>query len=170
MKKIFMAFVMFSSSLTFAAVSENILTRHREIVGPDACQSELESEATSFDLDSTRSVVLVPCVMGAYQGSSVGYIVYKLGGGSVSLSPILALESSSDGISATTDLMQGDYNPKTGILSTFGKARGLGDCGESSKIKIGLNQYGSVDVKTIEIRRKDKCDGKYNTWPVVFKQ
>jgi hypothetical protein len=62
------------------------------------------------------------------------------------------------------------YNPQTKILSTYGKGRGLGDCGGSSKIKITLNEYGSVDVKTIEIRRKDKCDGKLNPWPVVFKQ
>lgn len=131
-----------------------------------ACDTELDMAPESFDLGNGNTLYLVPCMFGAYQGSSNGYI---LNGDYVTQVVVLGAEGKT--IVGTLDLTSADYNPKTGILSTFAKGRGIGDCGQTSQTLIKAGEYGGVTVKTIEIRSKSKCDGKYvDTWPVVFKQ
>lgn len=131
-----------------------------------ACDTELDMAPESFNLGNGNTLYLVPCMFGAYQGSSNGYIV-----NGDYVTQVVVLGSEGKTIVGSLDLMEASYDAKTGILSTFAKGRGLGDCGQTSQTIVKADQYGGVTVKTIEIRSKDKCDGKYvDNWPVVFKQ
>lgn len=172
MKSILTGLVMLMSfSSAFAArptdgLPESLKKVHTALTA-NACDAELDMAPESFDLGGGNTLYLVPCMFGAYQGSSNGYIV---NGDYVSQVVVLATEGKT--IVGTLDLTSASYDPKTGILSTFAKGRGLGDCGQTSQTIVKLdNKYGGITTKTIEIRSKDKCDGKYvDNWPVVFKQ
>lgn len=72
------------------------------------------------------------------------------------------------------DLWNIGYDAKKGVLSSFFKARGLGDCGSVSSWQ--LNEEGdAVFFEALEIREKGECDGDYaggpdkwpKTWPVT---
>lgn len=171
MKSIFTGFMIaMSFSSAFAAkptdgLPASVLKIHNAIAAQD-CDASLEQASDSFDLGNGNTLYLVPCTMGAYQGSSKAYLAAK---DFVSQVTVLAKEGTA--LVGTQDLTSADFDAKTGLLSTFTKGRGIGDCGQSSQTKISTDKYGSVNIKTIEIRSKDACDGKYvDTWPVVFKQ
>ena len=151
--------------------ADAVLAKHKAIMGPEECQAELEDQSETYQLNANKQLVLIPCYMGAYQGSSRAYIV---SGGSnspyIEQVMVLAYDELTKAISATLDLTSPDYDEKTKTLSTFAKGRGLGDCGQTSQSKIIADQY-SVSVKTVEIVAKAECDGDYDKeWPVVFKQ
>lgn len=172
MKSILTGFVILMSfSSAFAArptdgLPESLKKVYTALMA-NACDQELDQAPESFVLGGGNTLYLVPCMMGAYQGSSNAFI---LNGDYVSQVAVLATEGKT--IVPTLDLMSASYEPKTGILSTFAKGRGIGDCGQSSETIVKYdNSYGGVTTKTIEIRSKSKCDGKFvDTWPVVFKQ
>jgi hypothetical protein len=170
MKSIFTGLVVLMSfSNAFAAkptdgLPDAVAKYHLAIAGED-CDPELEQGSSTFELGQGRQLHIVPCMMGAYQGSSKAYISTN----GLYPTQVIVLDKG-DALVGSVDLMEADFDSKTGILSTWGKGRGLGDCGNASKTKIALDKYGSVSVKTIEIRSKQKCDGKLTDWPVVFKQ
>lgn len=123
-----------------------------------------------FALDSKNSLILIPCLFGAYQGSHMAYIVSN---NAETVKPVLVL-SYDDSVKALVpsfDLTTASFDEKTGKLSTFAKGRGLGDCGQTSVSEIKKSTYGDYTVKTVEIRNKSECDGDYEAeWTLVFKQ
>lgn len=162
--------VMSTAFADSSALPDAVKTLHNALAQND-CQSDLLDQTQSYDLGKGYKLTIVPCIMGAYQGSSRVYI--SKDGSSVQ--PVVVLESL-DGISAadqsivgTMELTEADYDPATKTLSTFAKGRGIGDCGQSSKSIISIEDYMAT-VKTVEIRSKSKCDGKMSDWPVIFKQ
>ena len=92
--------------------------------------------------------------------------------------PIKAVPFLLDGNNTNTtegsDLWNIGYDARKGVMSSFMKARGVGDCGSLSKWQ--LNEVGNaVFFEAIEIREKGDCDGNYaggpdkwpRTWPVA---
>ena len=149
-------------------VSPEIIAKHRAMVSGQ-CEAEQEANATAYDLTPTVKLVMVPCFMGAYQGSARAYLTYG-SGAELSLEPIALLSMEGKTIVATLDLGDGDFDSKTNTIYTHAKGRGIGDCGQSSQSKVSVDQYGSVSIKTVKINSKDKCDGKMTAWPLVFSQ
>jgi len=88
--------------------------------------------AEAFALDDRRALVFVPCLMGAYQGSSVAFVAQRGGPAQQRVvAPTPYLGASPD--AATTDLFtEADFDPKTGMLAMVAKGRGLADCGMSA--------------------------------------
>ncbi|MFN9065736.1 MAG: DUF1176 domain-containing protein [Bdellovibrionales bacterium] len=139
----------------------------------DSCDllADLPIEPDLVTLSPKTDLIFIPCMLGAYQGSHMGYIVKK--NQAPQVISVLAYDSSDEvkGLVASQDLVGYDFDPDTGVLSTYSKGRGLGDCGQSSKSIIAENSAGYVSVKTIEIRHKNECDLNYDTkWTIVFKQ
>jgi hypothetical protein len=133
------------------------------------CDKDLEAQPVAYDLGNNNVLTLVPCYMGAYQGSGYGYLSnekYE----SVTQVVVLAYDDTSTSVEGTTNLMEASFDPQTNVLSTFAKGRGLADCGQSSQSKISVDEYGTVHIKTFEIRSKFDCDEKYDEWPIVFEQ
>jgi hypothetical protein len=156
------------STVAFANVAPEVLAKHRAIMGGE-CEADQEANATAYDLAADRKLVIIPCYMGAYQGSARAYLTVGSGEAtSVSQISVLALEGKT--LVATLDLGDGEYDPKTKTIYTHSRGRGIGDCGQSSQSKVSVDQYGSISIKTTKIYNKDKCDGKMTDWPLAFSQ
>ena len=156
------------ADLTPGEVPENVMAKHNAIMGED-CQKDLPSTPEVYDVGSKAKLYIIPCTMGAYQGSSRAYIS-EYDGTMISQVNTLDYSELANGVVGSLDLMEAAFDPATGILSTFSKGRGMADCGSSTISKIAPSEYGGISIKTVEVRAKAKCDGKYKDWPVVFKQ
>lgn len=96
---------------------------------PDSCE-DMPDGFTDTDgawaLDGTLRLVAVACSRGAYNVSSQFWLV---GGRDVAKARPAPLEGATD--KTASDLINADFDPKTGQISFYAKARGLGDCGSS---------------------------------------
>jgi hypothetical protein len=143
---------------------------HYEVNGKE-CDMSLAQEAEGFDLGHNATLVLFPCGRGAYQTSYVGYIMTQF---SISQVVVLSWEGY---LTSTNWLSEAYYDSATKELLTFAKSRGIGDCGQTSKSKISVDDYGYVSIKTTEITYQDCLNDiesdevlLIDNWPVVFKQ
>ena len=171
MKTVLLTLVLAFASFSFAAnpvdqLPAAVAKKHLAI-SDNACDTDLSSNVEAHDLGQGYTLYLVPCYMGAYQGSWYGYIAK---GEQVNPVIVLSHDEAAKAFVADMNLIEPGFDEKTKTLTTFAKGRGLGDCGQTSVSQIIVTDYGYVTVKTTEIRSKVKCDGKYRTWPVVFKQ
>ncbi len=168
------ALMMLFSSQCFAGTStdglpQSVLKLHSALSTGDAeCSEDLE-KPEKFDLGQGRNLYIVQCMMGAYQGSANAYITED---NEAIATPVMTLAYDELGKSVVSNLSLGEayFDKEKSQIYTHSKGRGIGDCGQSSITKISLTDYGSISVRTTEIRAKSKCDGKMNNWPVVFKQ
>jgi hypothetical protein len=96
---------------------------------PDTCE-DMPDGFTDADgawaLDHTLRLVAVACSRGAYNVSSQFWLVT---GRDVAKARPAPLEGATD--KTASDLINADFDPKTGQISFYAKARGLGDCGSS---------------------------------------
>jgi hypothetical protein len=96
---------------------------------PDTCE-DMPDGFTDADgawaLDHTLRLVAVACSRGAYNVSSQFWLVT---GRYVAKARPAPLEGATD--KTASDLINADFDPKTGQISFYAKARGLGDCGSS---------------------------------------
>lgn len=162
------------SSAAFAVdplqgIPAEVAKRHQLFIDEKSCEPDSVFESTSQDLGKGIKLVIVNCIMGAYQGSDKVYLFNPNEGNTVT--DVIVLRSNGKGaVIGTSDIGSAGYEEKTHILYSQSKGRGIGDCGMSSRSKLTMTDYGSVEVKTVEIRHKINCDEKMNPWPVVFKQ
>ncbi len=109
--------------------------RAEALIGPDNARCEYaigKVEPKAFRLDAKSSLVLVdhPCGNGAYNLFSSAFIVDERGG----IRPArydTDVANPKDG--ENLGLVNSDYDPKTRLLSSFMKGRGLGDCGSGEE-------------------------------------
>ncbi len=121
-------------------------------------------EISSFRLDATTTLFLVPCSAGAYNFSSVVYIkdAYE------TRMQVFASYWEGNGWSGERQLVNPNFNEITNILGDFYKGRGLADCGTS-----GVWQWNKYSFKMLEYRSKAACDGKFENdeigkFPIVY--
>jgi hypothetical protein len=118
----------------------------------------------SFVLGEGKTLYVVPCFMGAYQGSSILFL--RDGDG---LKPLAFPEySESLGWSGTFEIGYEQFNPGSKVLSTLVKFRGLGDCGATAEY-----QWRRFGFKLLEYRYRGKCaddpPGDIPEYPVIYK-
>lgn len=121
--------------------------------------------AEAFALDDRRALVFVPCLMGAYQGSSVAFVAQRGGPAQQRVvAPTPYLGASAD--AATTDLFtEADFDPKTGMLAMFAKGRGLADCGMSASWI-----WDGGAFRLAEMTLQNACGGMAaGEWPMLFR-
>ena len=151
-------------------LSANIKKFH-EVVMATNCDLDLDFYAgpETFKVNDQTQLILVPCINGAYQTSSVGYLVTNQD--QIKSLVVLAFDELSKSVQPTFDMTNASFDESTKTLTAFAKGRGLGDCGQSSVTSVKTDKWSSVQVITSEIRAKIHCDGEIDTeWPVVFKQ
>lgn len=87
-------------------------------------------EVEAGALGGGTAVALIPCGAGAYNYLTVPFVI---AGGK----PVVAQFDYSPGMTepgaAMPMLVNADYDPKTGKLSSYSKGRGIGDCGSSEE-------------------------------------
>ncbi len=116
----------------------------------------------SARVDKDNTLYLIPCFAGAY---NVVYRAYLKSFNDTARQLLFARYSDETGWTGTKDLMNISYDTKTGTLAAFSKARGLGDCGSTSRYK-----WTGYAFKMTEYRYWDKCDGTRlpDDWPVIY--
>ena len=113
-------------------------------------------------VDKENTLYLIPCFAGAY---NIVYRVYLKSVNDTARQLLFAKYSDKTGWTGSKDLMNISYDAKTGTLAAFSKARGLGDCGSTSRYKWQDHAF-----KMTEYRYWGKCDGTRLTsdWPVIY--
>ncbi|MGE3830311.1 MAG: DUF1176 domain-containing protein [Parvibaculaceae bacterium] len=121
-----------------------------------------ERQVTSYHLPGAKTLYVSSCFSGAYNFGSL-FLIDGLDG----LEPIAFADYSDEyGWTGTNQLVNADFDPKTGSLTSFAKGRGIGDCGTS-----GRWVWRQYVFQLREFSSWDDCEnGKEpDEWPVVFK-
>lgn len=128
-----------------------LITRMRALA---ECDGDDLPDVTTKTLDGPRTLAIVPCAEGAYNVLSALFVIER--GAAVPVSFDTPVAGDSDG-----DLA---YNAtfEDGILDTFAKGRGLGDCGVMQRYA-----WDGTRFRLIEERVMDECRGNpdfIRTW------
>jgi hypothetical protein len=119
----------------------------------------------SYDLGEGKTLYIVPCTMGAYQGASVVFLRDDQG-----LRPLSFPDySESYGWGGTFEIGYQGFSTKGKMLYTYVKFRGLGDCGSTATY-----QWRDFGFKLMEYRYLGTCnDNPENDeipeFPVIYK-
>ncbi len=113
-----------------------------------------EGEPQAWRLSADKVLWRIPCGGGAYNFSGLFVVVDK--GGSAVLAPV---EGVDDGL-----LMNAEYDPKTRLLSSYNKGRGVGDCGDSSTWAWTGEVFALSEASVMPL-----CRGYGYDWPTAFR-
>nr|WP_175799959.1 DUF1176 domain-containing protein [Burkholderia anthina] len=142
---------------------ENLIARAKRIQDSGNCEENASKylEEAAYPLDARKALVVLPCIQGAYQGSSDVFIVPRIGGGAPA--PV-KLEGFQVGGSDSL-LVEPGFDPATGTLTTFYKGRGLADCGFRAE---WIWDGQAFQLSTLA--RQDTCGGlEPGDWPTLYR-
>lgn len=128
----------------------------------DAVYSGGEGEAPkieAFALGAGKTLALVPCGSGAYNFSTVPYVVER-GKAVVARFDQVPGWTEVEGIAT---LINADFDPAKAELGSYMKGRGIGDCGRSETYV-----WDGAMFRLIEARAMGECRGS-NNWLRVWK-
>ena len=149
------------SETEISAITQNAATT---IENNDCSLDPSEREVHIFALSNDKALMTVNCDMGAYNLYALGFLVsrqapYKMENLALNMPFKLGEEDESP------ELINADFDPKTGMLSTYDKGRGIGDCGVSSRWVFDGKQF-----RLAAFTSEPSCDG-YSSggeWPVLW--
>jgi len=130
----------------------------------NGCTIERPSELDSADvypLDANRSLLLLSCGAGAYNLSSVPFIVARQGK-TIAIAPAQFDFKPAWSEAGLPMLVNGDWVPDEGKLVSFAKGRGIGDCGAGSDYVWDGDRF-----RLVERIQMDECRGSLDfitTW------
>jgi hypothetical protein len=128
------------------------------------CDTDSSMAPEADALDQRQALVLIPCFMGAYQGSSLVFVARRAGGGvRQQILPLPYLGE--DPEHGRTDMVtEADFDPRTGMLSMLAKGRGLADCGLSASWI-----WDGAAFQLSAMRMQSACGGvDPDDWPILF--
>lgn len=135
----------------------------KAMIAASGCDTEdvnTSDPVTGNALGGGRTLVLLPCGAGAYNFSSVPFVV--TGGKAV-----LARFDSPTGWTNETDdkpmLVNADWDAKTARLRSYAKARGLGDCGSAESYV-----WDGTMFRLVEATQMGECRGSVN-WLTIWR-
>jgi hypothetical protein len=133
------------------------------IMRESGCEDEdapdLNRAPSVHHLDAKATLVLIPCGAGAYNFLSAAYV---LAGGAAKRANFDAeVGFGSDG--GPPLLVNAELDPRSGELSSYGKGRGVGDCGSSQRFV-----WDGARFRLIEARVMGECRGSTN-WLTVWR-
>ncbi len=137
-----------------------------KILSSEECDDKVESMTPSaYALDKARALVLIPCIMGAYQGSYLGFVVGRPDGPATLLTLPIPYQGNQPGQATVTDLTEADFAPETGTLAMSAKGRGLADCGMAARWIWNGKAFVLAALSS-----QDACGGlEPGDWPVLFR-
>lgn len=143
-----------------------VRTEQAALFEKEGCQEmpgAMTAEANA--LNDMQAIVFVPCIMGAYQGSSLAFIVPRGKGASRQLilpTPYLGADAESANLSYFTEAW---FDAEGGTISTAAKGRGLADCGTSAS---WIWDGAAFRLTSLDLQRN--CGGRYpGDWPSLFR-
>jgi hypothetical protein len=138
----------------------------RALLADEGCEASPGGmEAEAHALDDRRALVLIPCMMGAYQGSSLGFIATRATGSARLLDLPLPYQGNDTEHADTRWLTSAEFDPEKGMLSMAAKGRGLGDCGTAAS----WNWEGS-GFRLASMSYQQACGGYgAGDWPDLYR-
>ena len=141
----------------------DLVRRAGRLRSPDFNPCEVRQPPAVFALDAAHALAIRPCYLAAYQGSSVVAVLPRNGGPDRPVKlPLPGVPgSATDG----PDMVDPDFNPATGTLSTASKGRGLADCGSSES---WVWSGGAFRLNALSYQAQ--CGGTApGDWPTLFR-
>lgn len=137
----------------------------KAVFAQEDCETDLPMQAEAHALNGKQALVMIPCIMGAYQGSSLAFIVPRGGGPARRLIlPTPYLGNDADRADAGY-LTESGFDPATGTLSTAAKGRGLADCGMSASWI-----WNGATFQLSAMSLQQSCGGvEPGDWPTLFR-
>lgn len=130
------------------------------------CKDNYEADLPDIEahaLGGGATLALVPCGAGAYNFLTVPYVIQ---GGN----PVIARFDFSPGFTedpgATPMLVNAGFDAATGVLSSYSKGRGVGDCGSAEDYV-----WDGTRFRAVEVRQMGECRGSVNwlrTWTAKY--
>jgi hypothetical protein len=137
----------------------------KAVFAKEDCETDLPTAPEAYALDGKQALVIIPCIMGAYQGSSLAFIAPRGDGPARRLvlpTPYLGNDTDRD---STGYLTESDFDPATGTLSMAAKGRGLADCGMSASWI-----WDGAAFRLAEMALQQSCGGvEPGDWPTLFR-
>ena len=145
------------------AQAASLSRQARELHSPAFDPCEVHDLPTVYALDASQALAIRPCYMAAYQGSSVVAVLPRDGGPGKPVK--LILPGAPDGATDGPDMVDPEFDPATGTLTTVSKGRGMGDCGSS---ETWVWSGGAFRLKSLSYQ--DQCGGtEPGDWPILFR-
>jgi hypothetical protein len=126
-----------------------------EVGGPD--------EAGIHALDEQRSLILLACGSGAYNVTHIPFVAERRGN-RLRIAPARFDVQWEWWESGLPTLINAHWNPAEGVLASYSKGRGLGDCGTTSGYLWDGERFRLAEQQEME-----ECRGGYDfirTWRV----
>jgi hypothetical protein len=119
------------------------------------CDEEASDKSVveTNDLGGGQSLVEVRCWRAAYQAGSIFFVMTVDAPDKARLLRFPVPDKK--GMTPTFSLSSPEYDPKTGMIESFHKGRGVGDCGT-----IGAWTWSGTDFQLVRYFAKPACDGK----------
>ena len=130
------------------------------------CQADIKPmEAEAFALDGNRALVFIPCLMGAYQGSSLAFIAERNGSAVRRLTAPAPYLGKDPHDAVVKEFTESDFEPKTGMLTMAAKGRGIADCGFSASWI-----WNGETMVLVSMTYQEACGGvEPGDWPTLFR-
>lgn len=122
-----------------------------------------------YAISDAMSLWQIPCLLGAYQGSSVFVAAFN---DNPEQHVLLSFAGPPGEGTDRFDIISPTIDPATGILSSHALARGAGDCGVFERHRLVAVEGEAVEFQLIEYREKTECDGVATApeaYPEVFR-
>ncbi|SEQ09458.1 Protein of unknown function [Faunimonas pinastri] len=147
------------------ALVERARQAEAERLKSEDCQDDTPQDidfTAAYPLDDRNALVILSCAMGAYQGWSLVSIVPRAEDGSPTpFRPSFPIRQEIP----TDSLTEPYFDPKTGILMTSAKGRGLADCGMTAEWI-----WNGQEFQLTSASYQANCGGSEpGDWPVVFR-
>jgi len=148
-----------------ARLIATVRAQQKAVFAKEDCEADISIEPVAYPLDARQALVMIPCIMGAYQGSSLAFIAPRAGGPSQRLiapTPYLGNGSDHADWRYFTD---STFDLKTGMLSDAAKGRGMADCGMSASWI-----WDGTAFRLTDMALQQSCGGiEPGDWPVLFR-
>ncbi len=149
-----------ASAIDKPTIGKALIDAATPVCDPEAVADQ--SEAQAWHLGPDVTLYALTCTQGAYNIASALYIVDAGGGAPKPVAlprPAMLKGESADNVAENVG-----FDPKTMVLSSFDKGRGLGDCGSSASWLWDGHAFALLEASLL-----DACPGALpEDWPSVY--
>ncbi len=144
-----------------------VLTTQAAQLSDQECTPEDETlqKSDAKPLDSQHALVMINCVSGAYQSSSILFVVPRNHPDRAKLLELpIPLKDDQGDLQTISWFTDPSYEPHRGLLFHMARGRGLADCGESA-----VWRYNGKGFELMSYHNQPTCDGgEPGNWPSVW--
>lgn len=127
---------------------------------------------TFYGIDERSGIWELPCYLGAYQGTFV-YAYSILLDGDLNASLMHFQGPPTGELTEDPEIISPIFDPKTSLLTSFARARGVGDCGRFETYELVFLEGESIGWDALELREKKDCNGVDDapeSYPLIWKR